>query len=388
MNKTIQLNKRFRPEIEGLRVVAALLVAVYHIWLGRVSGGVDVFFVVSGFLITTSIVSKYNRTGEFKFIPYVTNLIKRLFPAVITVVFAVIILSAFFLPRTILDKTVSEVIASIFYYQNWQLALSNTDYLNQEQMKTPLEHFWAMSIQGQFYLIWFLVFTLIFYLAKKPLKINGLQLVNITLGILFILSLSYSIFLTSVNQPWAYFDVSTRIWEFSLGGLLAVNLSRIPLNAFVGNIIGWIGLIGLLLTGVIFDVSTLFPGYIALWPMLCAVAILMSGNIDTKFGVKRLLGSKPMVKIGGLSFGLYLWHWVILSFYQYHFDNRPSIVVGVGIIIFSLVLSWLMTKYIEEPLRYMKSTVKPILSIGIGIALNIILLYSLVFILNINTTDV
>ena len=126
MNNSLTIERRFRPEIEGLRVIAALLVAVYHIWIGKVSGGVDVFFVISGFLITTSIVSRYNRYGELKFLPYVINLIKRLLPSIIIIVLTVIILSVFLLPRTILDKTFYEIIASLFYYQNWQLAFSNT----------------------------------------------------------------------------------------------------------------------------------------------------------------------------------------------------------------------------------------------------------------------
>ncbi|WP_250129993.1 acyltransferase [Jeotgalicoccus sp. WY2] len=96
MNNALTIERKFRPEIEGLRVIAALLVAVYHIWIGKVSGGVDVFFVISGFLITTSIVSRYNRYGELKFLPYITNLIKRLLPSIIIVVFTVIILSVFY----------------------------------------------------------------------------------------------------------------------------------------------------------------------------------------------------------------------------------------------------------------------------------------------------
>ena len=163
----IQINRKFRPEIEGLRVVAALLVAVYHIWFNRVSGGVDVFFVVSGFLITTSIISTINRTGEFKFGPYILKLMKRLLPAVFFTVSIVAILSYYLLPESILVKTTKELIASMFYFENWQLAFSNTDYLDAQQMKTPVEHFWAMSIQGQFYLIWFVLFTIILKLKIR-----------------------------------------------------------------------------------------------------------------------------------------------------------------------------------------------------------------------------
>ncbi|WP_237605359.1 acyltransferase [Salinicoccus sp. ID82-1] len=175
-------------------------------------------------------------------------------------------------------------------------------------MKTPLEHFWAMSIQGQFYLIWFIVFTFIFFILRRKIDWNGRKLINTTLGLTFIISLSYSIYLTEVNQPWAYFDVSTRVWEFSLGGLLAVNLSRITIPGVLGDITGWFGLIGLVLTGIIFEVSSMFPGYIALWPMLCAVGILLSGNMDTKYGVKSFLcpcGEFPFCPLAGCATAIF-----------------------------------------------------------------------------------
>ncbi len=383
VNNPIVIERKFRPEIEGLRVVAALLVAIYHIWFGKVSGGVDVFFVVSGFLITTSIISRYNKEGEFKFLPYIKGLIKRLFPSVLTVICVTAILSFFFLPQSILGKTIKEIFASLFYYQNWQLALSSTDYLDKDQMKTPVEHFWAMSIQGQFYIIWFILFSAIFLLYKKKKNLNIINIMNLFLGTIFVTSLIYSIYLTHVNQPWAYFHTFTRVWEFSLGGLLAINLSKIKVNRYIASIIGWVGLFGLILTGILFDVSTMFPGYIALWPMLCAVFILVSGNHETKFGVKRFLGSPAMVKIGGLSFGLYLWHWVILSFYQYHNDNRPGVFIGICIILLSWLLSYLMTRYIEKPIRTNQNDKKSFKKMGVGLAVNICVLAVLyVIILN------
>ncbi|GIO23404.1 acyltransferase family protein [Oceanobacillus sp. J11TS1] len=347
----IDVERKFRPEIEGLRVVAALLVAVYHIWFGRVSGGVDVFFVVSGFLITTSIISTINRNQDFKFLPYITKLIKRLYPSVLCVLLFVLVLSIFLLPASIFDKTIKEVTASLFYYQNWQLAFSNTDYLNSSQMKTPVEHFWAMSIQGQFYIIWFLLFAGVLYLSKKVNLKNVKMQLNIVLVIVFIVSILYSIYLTEVNQPFAYFITFTRVWEFALGGLLCINLSYIKINKIIAFISGWAGLIGLILTGIIFDVSTSFPGYIALWPMFCAVLIIVSGTKDMKFGVKNLLGTPIMMKLGSLSFGVYLWHWVLLSFYNYHFSKVPSVLTGIIIILVSFILSYVMTKYIEKPIR-------------------------------------
>ncbi|MDM8328671.1 acyltransferase, partial [Staphylococcus felis] len=134
-NQFISIEKNFRPEIEGLRIVAALLVAIYHIWFGRVSGGVDVFFVISGFLITTSIISKVNKNGYLSPSIYFGNLLKRLLPGVLTVLFFVSIFSFFILPRNILMKTSKEIFASLFYFENIQLAFSNTNYLDSEQMK-------------------------------------------------------------------------------------------------------------------------------------------------------------------------------------------------------------------------------------------------------------
>lgn len=191
--KFLQIEKRFRPEIEGLRFVAALLVAIYHIWLGRVSGGVDVFFIISGYLITASVISKVNKDGYLSFKKYFGGLLKRLLPNVLVILCVVAIATFFIIPSSIYSKTLKELIASLFYYQNLQLAFSNTDYLSAEQAKTPLEHFWAMSIQGQFYVIWFFLFTAIVFLWKKFKLIHIRTTINITLTIIFFFSFIFNI---------------------------------------------------------------------------------------------------------------------------------------------------------------------------------------------------
>jgi len=374
----INIERKFRPEIEGLRVVAALLVAVYHIWFNRVSGGVDVFFVISGFLITTSIISTINRTGEYRFWPYISKLMKRLLPSTFFILGVTLVASFFLLPGSILGKTIREIVASMFYYQNWQLAISSTDYLDASQMKSPVEHFWALSIQGQFYIIWFLIFTLILFIIKKYKITNAKALINTFLGVLFVISLIYSIYLTAVNQPWAYFITFTRVWEFSLGGLLCVNLSAIKVNKFIATILGWLGLIGLVLTGIIFDVSEMFPGYIALWPMTCALFIVIAGAEETTFGVQRFLGAPFMVKLGGISFGIYLWHWVILEFYRYNVQDTPGIVVGMLIILASIFLSAGMTRYIEKPIRHSTNNVFSFKRIALLGSINLLLIGLLV----------
>lgn len=347
----LQIEKRFRTEIEGLRFIAALLVAIYHIWLGRVSGGVDVFFIISGYLITASIISKINKQGYLSFSKYFGGLLKRLLPNVLVILTVVAIATFWIIPSSIHGKTIKELIASLFYYQNLQLGFSHTDYLNSEQAKTPLEHFWAMSIQGQFYVIWFILFSFIVLLWKKLKTIHIHTTINIILIILFLGSLTFSIFQTSTNQQFAYFNPVARVWQFALGGLVYLNLFKIKIPVMFSNILGWIGLVGLILTGIIFDVSTMFPGYVALWPMTCAILILLSGNDPSHFGVEALLSRPILMKLGGISFGIYLWHWVLLSFYKYTIDTHISTLIGIGIILLSIALSAITTNLVEKPIR-------------------------------------
>ncbi|WP_026860050.1 acyltransferase family protein [Jeotgalicoccus psychrophilus] len=374
----MKIERKFRPEIEGLRAVAALLVAVYHIWMMRVSGGVDVFFVVSGFLITTSLLSRYARDGYINFFSFIFGLLKRLLPNALLVLTVVLIASYFIMPEYRHAGIIKEIFASIFYFENWQLAISGTDYLNQGNEKSPVQHFWAMSIQGQFYVIWFLVISLAILIHKKfkiEFKKSFLGLLLILIAISFI----FSVYLTGINQPLAYFDTRTRVWEFGLGGLLLLIIYRIKLPKFLSTIMGWSGLVILLSTGMLLDVENSFPGYIALLPVMAAVFILVAGENTSKLGVEKFLGSKFMVWLGGLSYGLYLWHWPLLSFYYVIFDTTDvSILHGILIIFISLVLSYLANRFLEKPINQLigknNFTFKKFLPIILQLGIVIILL--------------
>ena len=133
--------KRYRPEVEGVRTVATLLVAVYHIWLGRVSGGIDVFFVLSGFLITTSLLSRVERTGSVGFVNFIVGLAKRLFPQALFVTLAVGISAIFIIPKVQWESFISHIFASTFYFENWRLAIDSVDYLARDNATSPLQHF-------------------------------------------------------------------------------------------------------------------------------------------------------------------------------------------------------------------------------------------------------
>jgi len=345
-------DRKFRSEIEGLRAVASILVAVYHIWLGNVSGGVDVFFVIAGFLITTTLLNRYERNGRIDFPSFILRLAKRLFPAAFTVLFFVTVGCILWLPQVRWHQTVQEVFASALYFQNWQLASSSVDYLAQNNEASPFQHFWAMSLQGQFYIIWPLLLFITILLAKYVFRKSVRFTFFMSLIVVFLLSFAYSVYLTEVNQPWAYFDTFTRVWEFSIGGIIALLIANITLKKSISMMLGWLGLFGLVSCGIILQVSTQFPGYAALWPALSAVFILVAGNQGGSYGVHRLLSSKPLMSFGSISYGFYLWHWPILIFYFVITGKETaSFIDGLFIILLAVILSYLTTNLVEKPIR-------------------------------------
>lgn len=346
----MDIKRQYRPEIEGLRAIAALLVAVYHIWMMRVSGGVDVFFVVSGFLITTSLLSKYARDGYIKFGDFILGLLRRLLPSALIVMIFITIGSFFILPDVRFTATIQEIIASLLYFENWQLAISGTDYLDQNNPQSPVQHFWAMSIQGQFYVIWFLLISVAIIISKRT-NISLKKVFTIVLLVLFTASLIYSVYITSANQPWAYFDTGARVFEFAVGGLLMIYIFNLNIHRYVSFTLGWFGLGILLFTGILLDVQGTFPGFIALIPISAAVLILISGQTPSKYGVEKLLSAAPLRFLGGLSYGIYLWHWPILIFYYEIFDVETVLVLhGIIIIVISVVLSYITTNLVEKPI--------------------------------------
>ncbi|QDP39641.1 acyltransferase family protein [Radiobacillus deserti] len=357
--------KRFRPEIEGVRAVAALLVAVYHIWLGSVSGGVDVFFIVSGYLITTSLLSRMERQGKIDLIGNILGLAKRLFPVAFTVILTIILGSIYVMPKVQWEQIVSEAYASALYFQNWELAFNSVDYLAQNNEASPFQHFWALSIQGQFYITWPFVILLAYFIARKILKTPVRVTLLGILILLFVSSLSYSVYKTEVNQPWAYFDTLARVWEFSLGGILALLLPYLKFKKPVTFVMGWLGLAIICLTGILLPVSTVFPGYAALLPTTGVIFVLLAAENGNKFGVEKLLGSKPFTFFGSISYGFYLWHWPLLVFYYTYFDKEQApLWVGISVLLITAVLAYLSIKFIETPIRKMdikQSKLKPAL---------------------------
>ncbi|MBK1782745.1 acyltransferase family protein [Prauserella cavernicola] len=348
---------RFRPELQGLRALAAALVVIYHVWLGRISGGVDVFFLVTGFLITGQLFRATQR-GGIKFQPMWGRMIKRLFPATMTVLLATVVLGYLLLPEGRWFQTIREVVAAALFVENWQLAADSADYFAQHDQASVVQHFWSLSIQGQFYLVWPLFIAFIVFLGRRI----GWELrrsLVVALTVVSAASLAYSVWLTAVDQPFAYFTSLTRVWEFAFGGLLALAIDALVLPRAVRVVLGWLGVVGLVSCGLVLQVGTVFPGYAALWPIISAALVLVAGSTGSKIGADRLLGSRPLEYLGNISFSLYLWHWPVLLFYLIARDQEEVGLRGGAVVIAaSVVLAVLTYHLVENPVRYSKVEVK------------------------------
>lgn len=342
----------YRPEVEGVRAVASVLVAVFHIWVGGVSGGVDVFFVVAGFLTTYTLLGHIRRYGRVQVRRFLGRLATRLFPAAAVVLIVVFIASFVFLLPSQRKQTFAEVLASAFYVENWQLARSGVDYLTQDDFHSPVQNFWAMSVQAQFYLIWAVLFVAVGLVARYVIKRDARTMVVTTLVAVVAASFVFATYAVAQNQATAYYNTFARAWEFGLGGLAAVILPGLVITAKWRLWAGWIGLAGLISCGFVLQGSQLFPGAAALWPTVSVLLILIAGTgPHATYGAERLLSSRPFVWLGGISYGVYLWHWPILVFVMEATGERPSTYTGLAIIAAAVGLATLSKRFIEDPLH-------------------------------------
>lgn len=342
----------FRPEIQGLRSLAVLMVMTYHIWLDRVSGGVDVFLLVSAFLMTLQFVGRYEQGRPSGLLKHWLHLFRRLLPAAVVVVVAVIAASVLFLPRTRWLEVIHQGWASLFYAENWLLQSQATDYYASNRgLASPFQHFWSLSIQGQVFILWPLIFAGAALLARR-FGLRYRALLCYVFALVFISSLIYSIVVTAANQTEAYFDMPARLWEFALGTLVALALPSLRLPRYWRVALGWLGVVAMLSCGILLNVQASFPGSIALWPTLAAACVIVAGQTGSKLGVDRFLSSGPLVRLGDMSYALYLWHWPLLVIALDVTDkDRAGPITGAVIVAVSMMLAYLTTRFIEKPWR-------------------------------------
>ncbi len=338
-----------RLEIEGLRTVAALLVASYHIWFNRVSGGVDVFFVITGFLITLTLAGHIRRNDRIAPVAYLGRLARRIWPGAALVLLAVLAMTVTIAPEPLRPRNFAETLASALYLENWFLSINAVDYLNAQDPHTPVQHFWAMSLQGQFYVIWLLVAVGAWWAARR-LRSSFRVVFAILIAAVAVSSFVWSLWHTAAQQPAAYFSTTTRLWEFGVGALIALAGSRIVLRGTPAAIASWVGLVGLVTCGIVLPVGGAFPGTAALWPVACAALLLISSRSNERaWAATRVLALRPFVWLGGMAFGIYLWHWPVLVGYRYLRGEQaqPGWLAGSVMIAAAIVLA-ILTHYAVE----------------------------------------
>ncbi|MCC6201831.1 MAG: acyltransferase [Gammaproteobacteria bacterium] len=344
-----------RDDIQGLRGIAVLLVVAYHAGMPQLTGGyigVDVFFVISGFVISglllRELLKPHPAPPRLDLRSFYARRMRRLLPAV-TVVTAATLAASLLLgsPLEFLTHATSALFTTL-YVSNLRFAQAATDYLAESAESDPFLHTWSLGVEEQFYLVWPLVFLLLFRLAPQR---GRLLWVAIGCALLGTLSLLASDYLTSYNQPWGFFSPWTRAWEFALGAIgccMAIVLAQRSNLLSSGLTLG--GLAAVLYAAFTFDEHTRFPGTAALVPTLGAFALIIGPALGTGGLVTRVLRSAPLRLCGDLSYSWYLWHWPVLVYARI---LLPDLAFGGGIVcsILSFALAWLTLVTIENPFR-------------------------------------
>lgn len=341
-----------RHDIEGLRAVAVCLVMVYHAGAWLLPGGfigVDVFFVISGYLITGLLLKEARSSGTISLRDFYARRAKRLLPAATLVLVTVSILTLAFLPKLRWATTGWDIFASCFYVLNWRLANSAVDYLAQDNAPSSLQHFWSLGVEEQFYLVWpLLIIALLLSRGSNSLSTGRLVAGLLALGVP---SFLWSLHLTYQEPGRAYFVSTTRVWELAIGALLAIaahKLNRIP--TLIGSALSWVGLSCVVSSALLIDASVPFPGWVALLPTVGTAAVIAGGPSAANFGPAVLLGLPPMRWIGALSYSLYLWHWPLLVVAE-SVVGRSSTALSVAVVLGSSVPAYLTYRFVENPIR-------------------------------------
>lgn len=351
MNDSPLPQSDFRPDIQGLRALAVLFVLLYHIWPEFLPGGfagVDVFFVISGFIITRLLFREHAETGSIRLASFWARRIRRLLPAATLVLGASLAATLLWLPRNLWEKAAAQVLASALYVQNWWLAAQAVDYAGQREAATLVQHYWSLSIEEQFYLVWPIFFAAAAAVASR-FKVRPHT--SIALLCLCIFAASFSAAVLYPDRS-SYFATSSRAWELALGCFLA-SLPAERLPVWLRAAASWAGLGMILWAGLFLKGTGGYPGWTALVPTLGAFLMIAAGNAGN-WSWFPVLNWGPIRFVGDISYSLYLWHWPLIVVWRGDWMPLP-ISNSAAILIASLVLAILTRFCVENPLRIHRS---------------------------------
>ena len=329
-------------QIQGLRALAALLVTIFHAKLlpgGFI--GVDIFYVISGYLITGLILREIENTGKLDLQSFYQRRIKRLLPTSVFVLFVTASVGMFVLPAITRDALGRDLFAASTYISNYLFAWWENDYQNLDATPSPFIHYWSLAVEEQFYVVW-PIFILLLSRYGKRAVFRGIAAVTF-------LSLLLSIYQTQTSPIWAFYSLPTRAWELGFGALLLFVRDTFWKNRFIP----WFGVIGIALASFRFDEKTAFPGINALLPVVSTAVLIGSISIWPR-AFNDLSNNRISQWLGSISYPLYLWHWPALVLPSSALGRPLRIRERIFCIILTIILAHFTSKYIEQPIRHKK----------------------------------
>lgn len=348
----------YRPDIDGLRAIAITAVVAFHAGLPFIKGGfvgVDVFFVISGYLITSLLFDAASKKNRLDLIAFYTSRIRRLFPAASLVFIATTVLAYFILTPEGLEQLVyaRSAVAGILFFSNIYFWKFSGGYFDTASDQLPLLHTWSLSVEEQFYLCWPLILVVAVKLCSR-FSLSLRKLVLAVLTVVFFTSLYISIRLTESSASEGFYSLHSRVWELVAGALASVALyQKLPTSnkSRSFDILAVMGLIAITSAIFFFNASMPFPGKLALIPVLGTVAVIVAGAFSSQGLVVRLLSIRPLVWLGKLSYSWYLWHWPLIVLMKLNDLGEPNLARDIAMSIVALFLAFLTFKYVENPIR-------------------------------------
>ena len=350
-----------RHDLQGLRGVAVLLVVLCHAGVPGLRGGyigVDVFLVLSGYLITSLLLHEATATGSVSLVAFYARRARRILPAATLTLVATALIATLTLPYTRADQIVQDVLWATFFAANVHAAAVGTDYFTAGQPPSPVQHFWSLAVEEQFYLVWpaLLVLVLAVGLRKHRAGAEGarrrMPLLALLVALACVLSYAWADRGVASDPTGIYFSTSARVWELGAGALLAMTgslPSRLPF--VLRALLAWAGLAAVVVAAVTFDDTTLMPGSAALLPVLGTVALLAAGTSGALPGAARFLAGRRLGWLGDVSYGFYLWHWPALVLPAAYVGYELGLLANLGLLLLALAVSALSSRLLENPVR-------------------------------------
>lgn len=359
-----------RCDIQAVRAIAVLAVLLYHLWPNRLPGGftgVDVFFVVSGFVITKQLTRQARTATPRRYlIDFYARRIRRLAPAATLVLLSVVAASVLFEPVTSWPATMRQVTASAAFFQNWQLAHDAVSYLSAEAAPSAVQHYWSLSVEEQFYVFWPLVILLGTFLVTRGRTgaAARVRILPALIALVLFVSFAYSLHVTGTNPDAAYFVTPARVWQLAAGALL-VFLPTLP--RLLRLVLPWVGAATVMAGFFAIDGSMPYPGWAGVVPVAGAVLMLAGDDLRGRISFGTLSSVRPVQWLGDVSYSVYLWHWPIIVILPAVTGHPLSTLEKIGIVGVTGVLAWLSYRFVETPFRTARPLVRravPVYVIG------------------------